>query len=179
MRNFQLMATNVDVLPLLHAIQVQPGLWNRNDLRRTYPNSPHAEVDDIWLWFNGTDDPDSVIDDREVEPYPAWSALPQARPFVFNLLRMVEGVRLGRVIITRLAPGKRIAPHADAGAPAQYYERYQIVLQSLPGCVFRVGDETMTFQTGEVWHIANEREHEVVNNSADDRIVMIVDIRTA
>jgi len=32
--------------------------------------------------------------------------------------------------------------------------------------------------SGEVWWFDNTQEHEVMNNSADDRIVMIVDIRT-
>ncbi|MCH7852629.1 MAG: aspartyl/asparaginyl beta-hydroxylase domain-containing protein [Candidatus Marinimicrobia bacterium] len=94
-------------------------------------------------------------------------------------MRGVQGSRLGRVLITRLAPGKSIAPHADGGAPAEYYERYQVALQSLPGCLFTVGDETVTFNAGDVWHIDNRMTHSVVNNSADDRVVMIVDIRVA
>jgi hypothetical protein len=32
-------------------------------------------------------------------------------------------------------------------------------------------------RTGEVWWFNNAIEHEVVNNSADDRIHLIVDIR--
>ena len=35
------------------------------------------------------------------------------RPIVFDLMRRIEAVSLGRVIITRLQPGGRIAPHAD------------------------------------------------------------------
>lgn len=177
MRHFQIIAQNVDVLPLAHALHRKPELWNRNDLRTTYPNSPHADVDDIWLWFNETEDPAAVVDDKETQPCPAWGALPQARPIVFDLMRRVEGVRLGRVIITRLAPGKKIAAHADQGAPAEYYQRYQVALQNLPGSTFRIGDETVVFSPGDVWHIDNRIEHEAVNASADDRIVMIVDIR--
>lgn len=176
MRHFQLVGS-VDALPLVHAIQRQPDLWNANTLRTTYPGSPHAAADDIWLFFNATDDAAAVVDDKDAIPYPAWERLPQARALVFDLMRRVEGVRLGRVLITRLAPGKRITPHADMGAPAEYYDRYQIALQSLPGCVFRIEDESVTFRAGEVWWIDNCREHSVTNNSADDRIVMIVDIR--
>jgi hypothetical protein len=32
---------------------------------------------------------------------------------------------------------------------------------------------------GEAWWFDNAQEHEVINNSADDRIHMIVDIRTS
>lgn len=177
MRHFQIIASAVDVIPLAHALQRQPDLWNQNPLRTEYPDSPHAEADDIWLWFNEFENPEEVIDDREVIPYPAWYALPQARGLVFDLMHRVQGIRLGRCVITRLAPGKKIAAHADQGAPASYFERYQVILQNLPGSTFRIADETVVFSSGDVWHINNQLEHEVVNGSADDRIVMIVDIR--
>ncbi len=179
MRNFQLIAAGVDVTPLLHAVMRRPELWNKNRLRTTYRETPHADADDIWLWFNEADDETTVIDDKDTVPYPAWQALPQARPIVFDLMHRVGGARLGRVLITRLAPGKSIAPHADGGAPAEYYSRYQVALQSLPGCLFTAGGETVTFRPGEVWYFDNRVTHSVANNSADDRIVMIVDIRAA
>ncbi len=179
MKNFQLIACKIDVLPLAHAIMLQPELWNANTLRTAHSGSVHSEVDDIWIRFNPSAEtnPSAVPNDKETVPYPAWEKLPQIRPVVFDLMRRVEGMRLGRVIITRLAPGKRIAPHADAGAPADYYTRYQVVLQCLPGCLFTVEDETINFQTGDVWWFDNRRTHEVENNSVDDRIVVIVDIR--
>ncbi len=179
MRWFQKIAEGIDVFPLVHAIQRQPELWDQNTLRTTYPGTPHAEVSDIWCWFNDTTNPEAVINDREVISYPAWSALPQLRPIVFNLMRAVEGVQLGRVIISRLPPGKTIAPHADGGAPATFYERYQIALQSLPGCLFKAGDETVQMQTGSVYWFDNQQIHSVINHSADDRISLIIDIRTA
>jgi quercetin dioxygenase-like cupin family protein len=49
----------------------------------------------------------------------------------------------------------------------------------LPGALFHSGDETSNFHTGEVWWVNNRVTHSVVNNSADDRIVCIVDIRSA
>lgn len=118
------------------------------------------------------------MNDIVVQPYPAFAKLPQARPILFDLMRMVEGVTLGRVIITKLAPGKKITPHTDGGAPATYYNRYQVALQSLPGALFTIGDETVNFESGDVWLIDNKKEHGVINNSRDDRIVMIVDIRS-
>jgi hypothetical protein len=180
MKNFQQLAFNVDVLPLMHQIQRQPELWNENTLRTCHPGTAHSQVSDIWVWFNNlTDDVSSVVDDRETIPYKAWYRLPAVRPIVFGLMRQVEGVRLGRVLITKLPCGKEITPHVDQGAPAEYYERYQIALQSLPGALFHIEDETVNFKTGEIWHINNNARHSVVNNSADDRIALIVDIRCA
>lgn len=166
----------VNVLPLLHAIQRQPELWNQNKLRTEFPGTPHAEAEDIWLWFNPSDSND-VKNDKETVPYPAWSELPQARQIIFDLMRAIEASQLGRVIITKLAPGKKITPHVDGGAPAEFYKRYQIALQSLPGAIFQIEDEKVNFATGDVWLINNRAEHAVYNNSTDDRIVMIMDAR--
>jgi quercetin dioxygenase-like cupin family protein len=89
----------------------------------------------------------------------------------------VEGERLGRCIITKLKPGAVIDPHVDSGDHAAYFERYHIVLQSLPGSVFHAGGETVQMRVGEVWWFDNSSMHSVINNSADDRIHLIVDIK--
>ena len=175
MRHFQKIAEGVDVIPVLDALMRNADLWDGNTLRTKHPGTAHADVSDIWVMFN--DASRDVANDREVIPYPAWERMPQLRPLVLDLMRRVEGIRLGRVIITRLPPGKAITPHVDGGAPATYFTRYQIALQSAPGALFRIGDEQVNFRTGEVWQIDNRSEHEVVNHSAEDRIVIIVDIR--
>ena len=179
MRHFQKIFEGLDVVPLLAALGRKQHLWNANTLRTQFPGSPHAETDDIWLLFNNVpEDETAVIDDIAVRPYPAWAELPQARHLVFDLMRRVEGMQLGRVMITRLPPGKTIPEHADQGAPATYYQRHQIALQTLPGCVFNIGEEVVQFSMGECWWIDNRQPHSVVNNSADDRIVLIVDVHT-
>ena len=183
MKHFQQLAAGINVTPLMNALQRQPELWNANPIRTQHPGTAHAEVSDILLRFNDLDeyirtgDPSTITDDKEAIAYPAWDKLPQARSIIFDLMRTVEATRLGRVIITRLPPGKEITPHEDQGAPATYFERYQIALQSLPGALFHIGDETVNFRSGDVWWINNNVIHSVVNNSADDRIVMIVDLR--
>ena len=178
-RHFQQIAQGLDVIPALHALTLKPDLWNENDLRTRHPNTAHAQADDIWLMFNTVpDDPLTIVDDIAVQPYRAWHDLHHVRLMALDLMRRVEGVQLGRVMITRLKPGAAITPHVDQGAPAEYFRRYQIALQSLPGAIFRIEDEAVNFRSGEVWWINNRAEHEVINNSADDRIVCIVDIRT-
>lgn len=193
MNNFLQIANGLDVMPLMAQIQRQPELWDENTLRTKHPGTAHSQVSDIWLWFNELPKGDEnqltfeqrydiafngVVNDREVVPYRGWQLLPAARNIIFPIMRHVEAVRLGRVIITKLPPGKRITPHVDGGAPATYFQRYQVALQCLPGNVFRIDDEQVEFRSGEVWLIDNKKEHEVINNSADDRIVMIVDLRS-
>lgn len=173
-------AAGVDVVPALHAIALNPDLWNENDLRTRHPQTAHSEVDDIWLLFNRIPvNPIEVVDDTWVIPYRGWNIISPLRPLVMDLMRRVDGIQLGRVIITRMKPGARITPHVDQGAAAEVFTRYQIALQSLPGALFRSGEETVNFRTGEAWWVNNRVEHEVINNSSDDRIVCIVDVRRA
>lgn len=181
MKNFQLIAQGIEVRPLLHAIQCQPKLWNQYSLRTMYPQSPHHQAEDIWLRFNTLDveNPLSAINDKECINYDGWHALPQARQVIFDLMHLTQSEQLGRVIITKLAPGKEITPHEDGGAPATFYQRYHVMLQNGPGSLFHCGDETVTMQAGEIWWFNNELTHSVVNNSRDDRITMIVDSRPA
>lgn len=186
MRNFQRLVQGLDVSALVHELARQGTLWNENTLRTTHPESPHTQVDDIWLRFDdlepykasGGEDVKKVIDGHESIFWPSWYKLPAAQKIVHDLMYAVKGVRLGRVLITRMAPGAVIAPHVDGGEHAAYYDRYHVTLQNGPGSLFHCGDEQVNMKAGEVWWFDNSVEHSVVNNSADDRLTLIVDIRT-
>lgn len=188
MKNFQKIAAGVDVLPLLHAVQRAPDLWNQNKWRTTYKGTPHVDVDDIWIRYappqatGDTNDVNPVVQDTHPVWYAAFNQLPQVRPLIFDLMRRVEAYELGRVLITKIKPGGQILPHSDAvGAYTDQEDggRYHIVLQGLPGSLFNAGDETVCMQTGEVWWFNHLAVHSVVNNSADDRIHLLVDTRNA
>ena len=183
MRNFQFVST-FDPFPLVHQLQQHPELWDQNRLRTTHPQSPHQQVSDIWIRFNDlaeyekTADAAKVVDEHESVWYPAAGQLWTIKPIIFGLMSKVSGVRLGRVLITKLAPGKTIDAHEDGGSHAAYYERYHCVLQGLPGSLFRCGTEEICMSTGQIWWFDNSVQHEVRNNSADDRIHLIVDIKS-
>jgi len=192
MRNFVKIAENVDVVPVQLAL-ASSGLWNQFTLRTRTEGSPHRELDDIWLRMNDLEkcrqvasDPGIFVDHRESINYPAWSQLPYVRKLVMNLTAMVEGERIGRVLISRLPPGKRILPHKDIGEDLTryydnepYFSRFHLCIQGLPGSIFRCGEEEVQMRTGEAWWFRNDIDHEVINNSADDRIHVVMDIRTS
>jgi hypothetical protein len=175
MKNFQFITT-FDHVALLHQIQRNQDLWNENRIRTSHEGSAHKDASDILIRFNECDW-QKVPDDLESFWYPSIYELTAARPIIFGLMARVEGERLGRVIVTKVPPGKRILPHEDGGYSPNYYQRYHCVLQGLPGSIFRCGDEQVTMRTGEIWWLQNLIEHEVINNSVDDRIHLIVDIR--
>ena len=177
MKHFLKIAEGIDVISSMVTLANNPDLWNENTLRTAHPGTAHAEVSDIWLMFN--DPTGEVVDDKLVQPFRGWHLLKPLRQLVLSLMARVDGVHLGRVIVTCLPPGKQITPHVDGGAPATYYTRYQIALQSSPGALFHIGDETVNFRPGEIWMIDNTTKHSVTNNSKEDRVVCIVDIRSA
>jgi len=182
MRNFLLMGRGIDVNPLMLQITRQPQLWKSDTYLRDYPQGPFEDVDTIFLRFppaSVTELERSQRDQHECINMDGMIHLPAARKLIFNLMAAIEGERLGRCMINRIRPGGRIFPHADTPAHANYWDRHHIVLKGLPGAQFRCGDETVQMGTGEVWFFRNELEHEVVNNSAEDRLHLIVDIRTS
>jgi hypothetical protein len=180
MKNFIPIAT-VDVQPLVDALNQYPEMWNQNTLRTTHFMSPHTEVQDIWIRFNKIESDatrQSLLDDNESIWYGSAGPLP-IREIIYPLMHDVFADRLGRVIITKMAPGTKITPHADMGGPATYYQRFHVALQSKDGQVFKCGDEEFTPETGLVYAVNNALEHSVENNSDIDRLTMIIDLRTA
>jgi hypothetical protein len=181
-KNFLLMAQNISTQQLLLQIQRQPQLWKADTYLRDYPQGPFEDVETIFLRFppfSVTELERSQKDPHECENMDGSIHLPAARQMVFGLMAMVEGERLGRVMINKIRPGGRIFPHADTPIHANYWDRFHYVLQAFPGCNFRCGHETVQMRTGDLWWFDNAEEHEVINNSADDRLHLIVDVRTS
>lgn len=177
MKNFLQIGAGLDVIPLLMALQNHPELWDADKVRSTFDQSPHRDVQDILLRFSDTNEAD-IGDQLLCHNMPAMAVMPQARALIYWLMARVEGDMLGRVVITKLAPGKRIYPHSDVlGLYANTMNRFHIPLQAGPGCVFIAGGEQVAMRVGDAWDFNAHAEHEVINNSADDRIHLIVDIR--
>lgn len=194
MKHFHFLASGLDVNPLMLAIRRQPQLWKEDTFLRKYPQGPFGQTETIMIRF-----PEKVegLTDEQIEAYkanqlaghdqyeavnyPAQAALPEVRKLMFDLMARVSGERLGRVMINKVAPGGRIFPHADTPEQTRYYTRFHIVLHGLPGAVLRCGDgddaEEIQMRTGDCFWFANDKAHEVINNSADDRVSMVVDIR--
>lgn len=189
MRNFQLLAQNVNVTPLLNALYRQPELWKEDTFLRNVPQGPFGETDTVYLRF-----PDKVeVTQEQLELYLKnqlaghdlheckWreeiSKLPEARAHILTLAASLGATRIGRCMINRIVPGGRIFPHKDSHWHATYWDRYHLVLQSEPGNVFRCEDENVHMRAGELWWFQNANEHEVHNNSSMDRIHLVMDMR--
>lgn len=175
---------NTDLL--LAEIEADPTIWKEDTYLRDYPQGPFGHTESIILRFP----PRSVheteealknhlanFDQHENVWQPVAHRLPITVETVFDLMRQVKGTRLGRVMINKVMPGGLIYPHADTPDHANYWERFHVVIHSAEGNDFRCADEHVNMRTGEVWVFDNRLEHEVVNNSTEPRINMVVDIR--
>lgn len=173
---------DINVAALNHSLFRYPDLWNEHRFRTTFPNTPHLEVDDIWIRFSSLENcvhTSRVIGDGEPVWYPPVIKLPELKPMVLSLMNMVGATHLDRLLITRLKPGGHIKSHADNDGSYVHDPnrmRYHIVLQGFPGSLYRTGDETVNMLTGEIWAFNALIEHEVMNNSSEDRIHLLVDL---
>jgi Aspartyl/Asparaginyl beta-hydroxylase len=181
MKNFYCLGRGVNIVPLALEIQRQPDLWREDTYLRDYPQGPFRDVETIFLRFppaSVTELERSQKDPHECVWMDGWLKLPAARLLVFTLMRQVDGERLGRIMLNKIRPGGRIFPHADTPVHAEYWDRFHYVVGAFPGCLFRCGEEQVEMRTGDCWWFQNAIEHEVVNNSAEDRTHLIIDIRT-
>ena len=190
MQNFLKIADGLNVTPLLNALYRKPQLWKTDDFLRKFPQGPFGETDTVYLRFQ---DHVKVDTDEELALYqqnklaghdlhecpwrPEINELPEARSHIMALMQSLGATRLGRCMINRIVPGGRIFPHADSKWHAEYWDRYHLVIQSEPGNVFRCGDEQVWMRPGELYWFQNALEHEVTNNSAEDRIHLVMDLR--
>jgi hypothetical protein len=183
-----LIDSGVDVAGVLDELEANKSLWDAHTRRKTAPDTPHAQMSDIWVRYNDyrkcqeTDDW-TVFNDAHVPVnYPAWAALPSLRRIVFDLMAKVDGEMLGGVLITKIPPGCGIEPHTDAGWHVEYYEKFYLSLQSAPcatfGCSHRGDREALEPKAGDVWLFDNRKMHWVENGSDQDRITCIICIRT-
>lgn len=183
MSKFLKIAEGVDVLPLLMQLHRKPDLWDRNKAR-LHDNGPHRETHDIWLRYKDeTENKESGDYSNFASPhdpiwYPAFYVLPASRDLIFSLMARVGGERLGGILLYSVPPGKRIYPHVDEGWIVDYYDRFNICLQSNPLAKFCYEDEVMVARQGEVHRFVNNVNHWVTNEGDNDHIILTVCIRT-
>jgi hypothetical protein len=183
MKNFIKIAAGWNVTSLALEIHQHPELWNV-DKERLSEAGPHRDSDDMWIRLNDktpfveSGDWSDFNSEHESIWYPAYYALPSIRKLVFDLARCVEAERIGDVILWRVKPGHKIHKHIDRSWHVDYYDKFNICIQSSPGAAFVYDDESIRDNPGDVHRFVNNVPHGVVNESDQDYIVMVVCLRT-
>ena len=147
--------------------------WDKYPQRRTFPNSPHAEMVDIWARFGK---PEDMGGPHESEWYEA--ATESIKDICFKIMYLVRGETLGGVLITKLQPGGHIAPHVDSGWHAGYYEKFYLSIRSPKNSVFGFECGNIESKPGDLYWFRNDVPHWVTNDTDEERISMIICIKT-
>lgn len=180
-RPINLLWSGVDVSGLVKELEEHPELWDANPFRRT-EGSPHIELSDIIVRYNdwaNFKDRVSFNEEHESVWWDAYKYLPSLKPLVFDLMRKLHGERLGMVLITRIPPGGSCKPHKDAGWHSRYYDKYAIQIKGNEKQAFCFEDCELVTKQGDVYSFDNSFTHWVRNDSSEERITLIVSIKTS
>lgn len=159
--------------------------WNRYTLRTKQYGTTHSQVSDLWIRFNAWKNynpkkPSQFLKAHRSVWYPAYARLPAIKPLIFGLMTVFAGEELGGVLITRIPPGCRVEKHRDGGFNAEYYNRkFAIMLKSNAEQAFCFDGEKMITEPGDVFQFDNSFEHWVTNQSDEERMTLIVSLRTS
>lgn len=175
MKHIMTVKTGMDVAPLIWQLKCNPHLWNQNGARTADKNSPHYGVDDIWVRYGKL--PINALENHESVWYSAADELPAVRRMAMQIMALVEGERLGGVLITRIPPGGRVLPHVDTGWHAGYYSKFAVQIESDSQQVFGYEDGEHVTEPGDVYWFNNSETHWVSNYSDVDRITLIICIK--
>lgn len=184
MKNFLKIAEGINVKPLLWQLEARPDLWDMHRRRKDAPGTPHSRMSDIWVRYNDVGPYEESGDFTKFNDqhfpvwYPAYRALPALKPTIFSLMAKVDGEHLGGVLITRIPPGEGISEHVDRGWHVEFYDKFYLSIKSSPGAKFICNEEALEPKQGECWRFDNRLPHSVKNESNEDRITLIVCIRT-
>jgi|TARA_R110002126_G_scaffold152558_1_gene299646 hypothetical protein len=168
-------ARGIPVSEIYWKLQQNPHLWDNNTERTANPASPHHELNDIWARYG---DPQRAVDGQphDAHWYPSADVL-GIKPMCLDLMRFVNGVELGGVLITRIPAGATCKPHTDIGWHALRYDKVAVQITSAPGQLFQFEGESLETMPGDVFTFNNQHLHWVTNNTKYERITMIVCIR--
>lgn len=161
--------------PLLLQVLRHGELWDSTHISSHWKKHyPDIDVSEILVRYPVGDEADAI----QCEWKPASASLPAARDLALSVMTHARGEQLGRVVLTRLGPGKVVYPHADTiGDYSKFYTRLHVPLKSDDSVIFTCGEEKISMLTGELYWFDHSRVHSIENRGADDRINLIIDVR--
>lgn len=173
MNNFALLRSNINTEKIYNKL-AEINCWNELDFRKRSMFSAHTQVDDIILRFDSIKNYTGGMDCID---YPAMDLF---KPQITELLEIMQQEtntnKVGRCVITRLRPGKKVTKHIDTDVSVKVYKRYHICIQGNTGNLFFCGNESVEMLTGQCWWFNNQKTHWCVNSGSQDRIHLIADL---
>lgn len=181
MPSIRQVASGLDVGPILEQLRAHPEAWNTHRHRTELYGTPHDGISDIWVryndWANYTGDWAGFHDEHESVWYPVIAKLPAAWSLARRVKRIARAETLGGVLITKIPPGGKVAPHIDGGWHASHYRKYAVQIMGNKDQVFGFEDSELRPEPGDLYTFDNSKLHWVNNDSDTDRITLIVCVR--
>ena len=192
-RDFNLVATGIDVRPYMAQLNAHPELWDSGRDIRKIPRyggqlSPHRDSQDIWVRHQNYEALEACDKDASTngfmkpsvsEWYPESEKLPAAIDMAAGVCAHLGAIQLGGSYVIKIPAGKKVHPHSDISWHSTYYNKYMVILQTQPGVVFgweRSGN--LIPEEGDLWNFENETSHWVNNDSDRDVLIATFSIRT-
>lgn len=166
----------LDVSDLQWGLLEHAALWDQNTARTADENSPHHGLSDIWARYAGEGVDGSKEHESEWYDSPL---LPILKPMAKKLMELVQGTKLGGVLVTRIPPGGMCQPHSDHGWHAREYEKVAVQVRSAPLQEFHFHGQSLVTRPGDIFWFDNIHEHWVVNQSQMTRVTAIFCIKTS
>jgi len=178
MKNFKLMASDIDTQAIL------------------------AELDEnSQAWENATGRQDKIAVQRESRSIPIrglvkskingrkrrdvqesrFTTSSKEFPVVVDFLKNIASEynrELGRAKIVKLEAGCKVYPHIDRGEYYKKHDRYHLILKSSDGSFLSCCDEEIRMKERELWWFDNDKMHSAHNDSEEDRIHLIFDMKS-
>ena len=179
MQAFNKIASGLNINPAQRELHTNYKMFGEFDARKS-AGKIHAQMDDIWVRYGdinhciAANDYSTIADEHDS----IWlQDLPEIKSLCFKVMALVEGERLGGVLITKLPRGGQILPHTDKGWHAEYYDKYYIPIQNEEGAVFGFDEGVIAPDEGDIWAFDNSYNHWVQNNSNNERFALIICIK--
>jgi hypothetical protein len=185
--NFFKISSNSELAKRLHDFFKNPKndyLWNIHVHRQTaapelkYTKSVNLRIPKPQSMIKTTQEYNQVMEIIDFK-------LKQEIPIFLELCNWIEStldstkarqVNIGRIFFSKLAAGQKVDTHTDQGAYFDYYDRFHFIVHAADN-KFIVREEVLEFVTGEFYWINNHVPHSLINDSNDDRIIVIIDAR--
>lgn len=183
MKHIGMTSLKFDVSALKEELFSSPFLWNQVRHRTSHPQSPHRDIDDIWVRYNALENFNGDMKAFNAQHIPVWypcvENIPSARILSVELFEELNAKELGGVLITRVPAHREVFPHIDNGWHARYYEKFVIQIASAPGQSFCFEDGEFESLPGDCYWFDNSFPHWVTNPTDSDRISLIICVRRA
>ena len=173
---------NTDVSQIVEELSQAEELWDEHTYRTEGYISPHRYTSDIFVRFNPVDNYKDDFSLFNVPHLSAWyegaELLPSVKKLALELMAQLGGEILGGVLMTRLPPGKEIYNHIDGGFHAGFYDKFLVNIKCNQDQAFVFDEGNLINAVGDVSWFRNDVNHAVTNNSDEERISLIVCIKT-